>query len=113
MSGFVVYLGAAGLWLVEASYLPQIWRLFKLKEADEFSFLFPGLNIAGRVAGVIYTIEQGSFLLTWFFVVGITLRLILLGQVVFYRASKKRRPTAASTPPLSELPVSAEARYVC
>ncbi len=74
-----------GLYLVEASYLPQLWRLYRLKEADEFSFLFPGLNIAGRTCGVIFSITHHQSVLGWFFVVGIVLRATLLAQVCYYR----------------------------
>ena len=83
-------LGVCGLYLVEASYLPQLWRLYRLKEAHEFSFLFPGLNITGRLFGVVYSASQGQLVITWFFVVGIVLRSVLLGQVCYYRARTRR-----------------------
>lgn len=83
-------LGKSGIWLVEASYLPQLWKLYRIKEAHEFSFLFPGLNVAGRLAGVGVAIQTNNAFLAWFFVVGICLRLILLGQVIYYRRRAKR-----------------------
>ena len=87
-------IGTIGLYLVEASYLPQLWRLYRLKEADEFSYMFPGLNVLGRLAGLALAISHHSQLFGWFFVVGITLRLALLGQVVYYRTVAKRRTTS-------------------
>lgn len=83
-----------GLYLVEASYIPQLWRLYKLKEADEFSFLFPGLNIIGRLCGVIASIHSHNATFGWFFFVGIILRLTLLSEVCFYRLRARRRLAA-------------------
>jgi uncharacterized protein with PQ loop repeat len=83
-------IGGSGLYLVEASYLPQLFRLHKLKEADEFSFLFPALNIVGRLAGVMLSIHDNKPTFTLFFIVGIVLRSALLSQVIYYRTRKKR-----------------------
>jgi len=83
------WIGASGIWLVEASYLPQIWKLFRLKEAHEFSFLFPSLNIAGRLAGLMLSMQQGMVIFSWFFIIGILLRVTLFAQVVYYRAKSK------------------------
>ena len=88
---FVTLLGSVGLYMVEVSYLPQLWRLYRLKEADEFSFLFPGLNIVGRLAGLYVAIATHSPQFGWFFVVGIILRLALMSEVVYYRSRSKRR----------------------
>ena len=82
----ISWIGASGIWLVEASYLPQIWKLYRIKEAYEFSFMFPALNIAGRLAGLMLSIQNGSAIFSAFFLVGILLRLTLFGQVVYYRA---------------------------
>jgi PQ loop repeat protein len=79
-----------GLYLIEASYLPQLWRLHKLKQAHEFSFLFPGLNILGRLFGVAYSLSKGDQVIGLFFIVGIVLRGTLLGQVLYYRARARR-----------------------
>jgi len=86
----IEWIGASGIWLVEASYLPQIWKLFRMKEAYEFSFLFPALNIAGRLAGLVLSIQHGSAIFTWFFIVGIALRFVLFAQVIYYRAKAHR-----------------------
>ena len=89
-SPILVAIGSSSLWLVEVSYLPQLWRLYRLKEADEFSFLFPGLNVLGRVAGLALAITQHSPLFGWFFVTGIILRLALLSEVIYYRSRAKK-----------------------
>jgi len=87
----LLLVGKLGIWLVEGSYLPQLWRLYRLKEADEFSFFFPALNIAGRLCGLAVAVDAGSVLFSWFFVVGITLRAALLAQVIYYRGLARRR----------------------
>ena len=95
-------LGTLGLYMVEASYLPQIARLAKLKEADEFSFLFPSLNIIGRLFGLFLAISKHQPTFTWFFIVGIILRTVLMLQVVYYRTRKRRLSTIiAQGKPLS------------
>lgn len=100
----LLWLGASGVWLVEASYLPQIVRLFRLKESDEFSFLFPTINIFGRLAGIAASVAGGNAMLGWFFVVGIVLRLVLLSQVVYYRG--KRRPGEVDRTPVGAAQLS-------
>ena len=100
-SPFLVAVGSSSLWLVEVSYLPQLWRLYRLKEAEEFSFLFPGLNVLGRIAGLALAITQHSPLFGWFFVTGIVLRLALLTEVIYYRArTKKLKAQQISEQPL-------------
>jgi uncharacterized protein with PQ loop repeat len=84
-------LSIVGLYVVEASYLPQLWRLYRLKEADEFSFLFPILNTVGRICGVIYSLTTNEASMAAFFITGIVLRCTLLAQVVFYRRRKRLR----------------------
>ncbi|HEY3779710.1 MAG TPA: PQ-loop repeat-containing protein [Fimbriimonadaceae bacterium] len=91
----ITVVGGSGLYLVEASYLPQIHRLYKLKEADEFSFLFPGLNIVGRLFGLALSITQHQPAFGWFFFIGILLRSVLLGQVIYYRTKKKKQQQLA------------------
>ncbi|MGO8994529.1 MAG: PQ-loop repeat-containing protein [Polyangiaceae bacterium] len=78
-------LGAAGLVAIEGSYVPQIVRLFRLKKADEISYLFPGLNLAGRVMALAYSVAVGDSVFVVGFLVGATLRLVLLTQVAWYR----------------------------
>jgi lipid-A-disaccharide synthase-like uncharacterized protein len=82
-------LGAAGLVAIEGSYVPQIVRLFRLKKADEISYLFPGLNLAGRLMALAYSIAVGNAVFSVGFFFGAALRLALLAQVAWYR----RRPS--------------------
>jgi uncharacterized protein with PQ loop repeat len=77
--------GAAGLVAIEGSYLPQIVRLFRLKRADEISYLFPGLNLAGRILALTYSAAVGNTVFTVGFFLGAALRLALLAQVAWYR----------------------------
>jgi hypothetical protein len=86
---FTWLVGAAGLVAIEGSYVPQILRLFRLKKADEISYLFPGLNLAGRAMALAYSVAVGNTVFTVGFFVGAALRLALLAQVAWYR----RRPS--------------------
>lgn len=87
---FVHVLPVVGLYIVEASYLPQLWRLYRLKRADEFSVLFPFLNIFGRACGVVCSLMLHQSIFGWFFTFGIVLRSCLLLQVVYYRLRSTR-----------------------
>ena len=89
-NGSIAIIGALGLWLVEGSYLPQLWRLYRMKEAEEFSLMFSGLNLVGRLAGFAYALTVGQAVFGWFFLVGASLRGVLLFQVFYYRARKRR-----------------------
>ena len=85
-----LFLGLIATWLVEGSYVPQLWRLYKLKHADEFSLLFPLLNLMGRIAGLAASILKQDAVFSGFFLVGIVVRLTLLCQVLYYRARARR-----------------------
>lgn len=85
------WVGTVGFWLIEASYLFQIVKLHKMKESDEFNMLFPGLNMIGRVLALIYSISQGKSVFVFGFALGITLRLVLLTQVLWYRNRSRSR----------------------
>ena len=78
-------LGSIGLVAVEASYVPQLLRLYRLKHADEVSLAFPALNLFGRALALTYSIMQHQPVFIAGFVVGITMRGILLGMVAWYR----------------------------
>ena len=82
------FLGTAGLIAIEASYTPQIFRLWKRKHADDVSVLFPALNALGRVLAVIYAAHQGQSVFVVGFLVGIAMRTTLLSQVLWYRFLK-------------------------
>lgn len=77
--------GTLGIWCIEASYAPQILRLWRRKEADDISLLFPGLNVLGRVLALIYSIHMGSSVFIFGFMLGIFMRSALLSQVIYYR----------------------------
>ena len=79
------WIGSAGIVAIEASYLPQIARLYRRKHADDVSIFFPGLNVTGRVLALIYSLVTHDTVFIAGFIVGILLRLVLLSQVAWYR----------------------------
>nr|WP_309695305.1 PQ-loop repeat-containing protein [Armatimonas sp.] len=84
-----IFLGLLATWLVEGSYAPQLWRIYQRKQAGDFSLLFLILNITGRCAGLAAALLQNSPVFVGFFVVGITVRGILLLQVLYYHRREK------------------------
>ncbi len=85
------WLGAAGIVAIEGSYVPQIVRLFRLKRAEDVSHFFPLLNASGRVLALLYALSHGETVFVGGFFVGIVLRLVLLGQVLWYRTRSAHR----------------------
>ena len=85
-----IVLGLLATGLVEGSYLPQLWRLHQLKHADEFSLLFPLLNLIGRLAGLFAATLQHNTVFSGFFLVGIVVRATLLAQVLYYRSHRRK-----------------------
>lgn len=83
-------IGAAGIWCIEASYLPQISRLYKRKDADDISLFFPGLNMIGRLLAMSYAMHTGQQVFAFGFMLGIALRGTLFMQVVYYRWLRAR-----------------------
>ncbi len=90
--------GALGIWCIEASYVPQIVRLWRLKEAEDISLLFPGLNVLGRLLAFCYALHLGEGVFVVGFMVGIVLRSTLLGQVLWYRWGKHMWRSPARNP---------------
>lgn len=82
-------LGTSGLIAIEASYVPQIVRLFRLRRADHLSLLFPGLNLLGRLAALAYALHIGDGVFSFGLVIGVALRLVLFLQVLGYRAPRE------------------------
>ncbi len=82
--------GALGMFAIEASYVPQIVRLHRIKHADDVSYFFPTLNAAGRVLALLYAVASNNEVFVAGFLVGIALRLTLLVQVAWYR--RRRTP---------------------
>src|SRR5690242_6583228 len=89
MAPIFQWAGSLGFLLIESSYVPQILKLFQLKEAEEFSVLFPSANLLGRIFAVTYSLAKGDQVFVWGLALGITLRIILLSQVVWYRARRR------------------------
>ncbi|TNE45928.1 MAG: PQ-loop repeat-containing protein [Deltaproteobacteria bacterium] len=91
-------IGALAMLCIEASYVPQIVKLYRDKNAEDFSIFFPLLNGTGRVFGLIYTGFNGDIVLALGFLLGIALRLTLLFQVWYYKRVKQQQHEAALTP---------------
>lgn len=83
-------LGAAGIWCIELSYLPQIARLYKRKDAEDISLFFPGLNTLGRLMAMFYAMRIGEQVFAFGFMAGIMMRGTLLAQVIYYRWLRQR-----------------------
>ncbi len=81
----MAWLGVIGMWMIEGSYIPQLVRLYRIKDAEDFSPWFPLLNFLGRLCAVIYTVHRGDWVLAFGFLMGMGLRATLLGQVVYYK----------------------------
>lgn len=79
-------LGALGIAFIEISYLPQIFRLYKKKVADDISLFFPGLNLLGRLCAFAYAMHASIEVFALGFLVGIALRATLFFQVLYYRS---------------------------
>jgi len=71
--------------LIEGSYAPQVVRLYRVKKSDEISLLFPLCNLSGRLLVMLYSAAAGERVLAFGFMVGVALRTVLLGQVLYYR----------------------------
>ena len=80
--------GAAGIWCIEASYLPQLLRLWRTKQSDDISPFFPALNLLGRLLAMVYTVSLGESVLAVGFLVGAVFRLTFLIQVLAYRSPR-------------------------
>lgn len=78
-------LGVAGFVAMEASYLPQITRIFRRGRADDLSWFFPALNVLGRLAAFSYAMSKGDNVFSLGFAAGMVLRSTLLAQVLYYR----------------------------
>lgn len=78
-------LGYAAIAAIEASYVPQLARLHRLKHADDVSFFFPALNFGGRAMALAYSLACGEPVFTVGFTVGLAVRGAFLLQVLWYR----------------------------
>lgn len=83
-------LGTAGIWCIELSYLPQIARLHRRKDAEDISLFFPGLNMLGRLMAMLYAMHISEQVFAFGFMVGLIMRGTLLTQVIYYRWLRQR-----------------------
>jgi lipid-A-disaccharide synthase-like uncharacterized protein len=100
MTPSLLWIGTLGVIAVETSYVPQILRLHKLKQAEELSFFFPVLNLLGRALALTYALGNHENVFSRGLIIGITLRAIFFAQVVYYRrfaAAKPRTLVALAT----------------
>jgi uncharacterized protein with PQ loop repeat len=79
------WVAGLGMWLMEFSYVPQLYRMWQVKDARGISLLFPLLNVTGRFLAMLYTWQAGELVLATGFLVGWTLRMSFLFQIIYYR----------------------------
>ena len=82
--------GLVGLVLIEGSYVPQLWRLSRVKNADGLSLMFPAMNLFGRLLAFGFAMSQHQAVFSVGFAVGMLLRLTLLLQIAWYRRLANR-----------------------
>lgn len=70
---------------VETCYVPQLARLYKMKDAQEISLFFPSLNVIGRTITVVCLTHVGQNIFAFWIMIGLLLRFMFLAQVVYYR----------------------------
>lgn len=85
------WLAVLGMGLMECSYIPQLAKLYQMKEADEFSLLFPSMNFLGRLLAAAYSLSIHQYTLGFGFVFGMAIRFTLMMQVIYYRTYYKVR----------------------
>jgi hypothetical protein len=71
--------------MIEGSYVSQVVKLYRTKQASDFNILFPLLNASGRLLVVMYTISKSEVILAVGFLFGLGIRFVLLGQVLYYQ----------------------------
>lgn len=84
-----IVLGLVATGLVEATALPQLWRLHQQKFPDSASLLWLSLHLVGRLVGLSAAILEHSALFTAFFLAGALLRGALLAQVLARRSQHR------------------------
>jgi hypothetical protein len=85
----MLWLAVIGMWMMEGSYIPQLVRLYRKKEAEDISLWFPCMNLTGRLCVMMYSFGQGEAALAGGFLLGIVLRGTFFGQVLYYRRRKR------------------------
>lgn len=89
------YVGTLGIIAMEASYVPQIVRLWRRGQAHDLSVFFPGLNVLGRLFAVIYATLNHELVFGAGFLFGIFIRGSLLAQVVALKVRARKAEKAA------------------
>jgi uncharacterized protein with PQ loop repeat len=82
----IAFFGCAA---VETCYLPQLVRLYRLKESEEISLVFPALNVLGRLTTVLCLAHLGQNIFAFWIAIGLLLRSSFLGQVIYYRRRRR------------------------
>jgi len=101
------FVGTLGIIAMEASYVPQIVRLWRRGQAHDLSVFFPGLNVLGRTFAVVYAALNHELVFGAGFLFGIFIRGSLLAQVVALKLRARREALAAKTDALAEAEPSA------
>lgn len=99
-------LGSLGIVAIEASYVPQILRIAKLRRAEQVSLLFPGLNFTGRILAMSYAMMSGDAVFGVGFMFGALLRGTLFVQVLYYRHLAAKEGGARVEPLVGEAAAS-------
>jgi len=74
---------------VETCYVPQLARLYALKDAEEISLIFPMLNVFGRTITLLCLAHAGQNIFAFWIAIGLILRLSFLAQVIYYRLRRR------------------------
>lgn len=87
------YLQLIGGTILAVSYLPQIYKTYKVKKVDEISLTFWGMLFIGLTLmemNAVHLIKLG----TWSYAITETFNValcgIFLGQVIYYRIKNKK-----------------------
>ena len=99
MQNPIWFVGALGIVAMEASYVPQIVRLWRRGQAHDMSIFFPGLNVLGRMLAVTYAIVKHEPVFGVGFLFSILVRGTLLVQVASLKLREHRIRTFQTAPP--------------
>ena len=77
------------LLLNAVAYLPQIWRLFKVKESKELSIWTFILFWVGIFLVTVHGIFQHDYVLAWSYSPSLITCTVILVMIVYYRKSRK------------------------
>jgi len=71
--------------VIEGAYVPQLFRLARLKEANAISLFFPALSVVGRLMAIAYMAHRGENIFAFGICIGVMLRGTFLAQAVYYK----------------------------